>query len=233
MNNKLRMGFASALVTVLMVSTSISDQVSAAALQPGDTGTTVTASAIQPGDTGMAASASALQPTETAAAVLPVAAAANVSVNANINNESSLGVQVNGSDEIAQADLWNAQISAFMDIAQQQLGKSYVYGSVGPSSFDCSGLVYYCLSQMGVSIDRTSAAGFSKISEWEKITSMDDLKIGDILFFRNGGKSIRHAAIYIGNGNMIDASTSEGQVVQRSCTTSYWLKNFVFARRVF
>ena len=244
MNNKLRMGFASALVTVLLASTLMSDQVSAAALQPGKTGTAVMASVLQPGGSGTA--------------VLPAAAAARVSVNSSaqpaagalksalsltpslavdlklsISDESTLEIQIKGSEENVQEDLRNAQILAFLDTAQQQLGKSYVFGSVGPNSFDCSGLVYYCLNQAGLTIDRATAAGYSKISDWEKITSMDDLQIGDILFFRNGGKSVRHAAIYIGNGNMIDASTSVGEVVQRSCTTSYWTRNFVCARRVF
>lgn len=95
------------------------------------------------------------------------------------------------------------------------------------------GLVYYCLKQAGLTIDRFTAAGYSKISDWEKITSMDDLQIGDILFFRYGGKSVGHTGIYIGNGEMIDASKSNGEVVQRSCKTSYWTRNFVVARRPF
>ena len=40
-------------------------------------------------------------------------------------------------------------------------------------------------------------------------------------------------SIYIGGGTMIDASSSNGKVVKRSCTTAYWTRNFVCARRVF
>ena len=63
---------------------------------------------------------------------------------------------------------------------------------------------------------------------------MSDLKKGDLLFFRDDDSSrVSHTGIYIGGGTMIDASSSNGKVVKRSCTTSYWTRNFVCARRVF
>jgi len=37
-------------------------------------------------------------------------------------------------------------------------------------------------------VDCTTASGFSKDKDWEKIASMDDLKPGDIMFFSTGGK---------------------------------------------
>jgi len=132
-----------------------------------------------------------------------------------------------------QAEESSAEISAFLNIAAEQIGKPYVFGRTGPKSFDCSGLVYYCLNQAGLSVDRTTASGFSKENDWEKISSMDDLKPGDILFFSTGGKKVGHTGIYIGDGKMIDASSSSGEVVQRSCITSYWKNHFVFARRPF
>ena len=124
-----------------------------------------------------------------------------------------------------------ANIQTFLEVAANQLGDPYVAGNVGPNSFDCSGLVYYCLQQAGSSRGRYNAAGYSQVEDWEKITSMDNLQIGDILFFHTNGKTVGHTGIYIGNGEMIDASSSNGQVVQRSCFTSFWEKNFVVARR--
>jgi len=124
-----------------------------------------------------------------------------------------------------------ANIQTFLEVAANQLGDPYIAGNVGPNSFDCSGLVYYCLQQAGSSRGRYNAAGYSQVEDWEKIASMDDLQIGDILFFHTNGKTVGHTGIYIGNGEMIDASSSNGQVVQRSCFTSFWENNFVVARR--
>ncbi|TOK89615.1 hypothetical protein CGI09_29555, partial [Vibrio parahaemolyticus] len=46
-----------------------------------------------------------------------------------------------------------AKIQAVISIAEQQIGKPYVWGGKGPNSFDCSGLMYYAfLNGAGVNI---------------------------------------------------------------------------------
>jgi cell wall-associated NlpC family hydrolase len=130
------------------------------------------------------------------------------------------------------AEKRRANIVEMLETAEKQLGKPYILGNEGPRSFDCSGLVYYCLRQAGSSRGRYNAAGYARVTDWEKITSMSDLEKGDLLFFWNSGKSkVGHVGIYIGGGRMIDASSSNGKVVKRSCRTSYWQKMFVYARR--
>lgn len=124
-----------------------------------------------------------------------------------------------------------ANIDTFLKVAEAQLGDPYISGNVGPNSFDCSGLVYYCLKEAGSSRGRYNAAGYSQVSDWEKITSMSDLQVGDLLFFHTNGKSVGHTGIYIGDGMMIDASSSNAKVVKRSCFTSYWENHFVCGRR--
>lgn len=132
----------------------------------------------------------------------------------------------------AQSEKRRANILEMLDVAKDQLGDPYRSGHEGPDSFDCSGLVYYCLKQAGSSRGRYNAAGYSQVSDWEKITSMNDLEKGDLLFFWNSAKSkVGHVGIYIGSGTMIDASSSNGKVVKRACNTSYWKKMFVCARR--
>jgi cell wall-associated NlpC family hydrolase len=130
-----------------------------------------------------------------------------------------------------KTDRRRANILTFLDVAAAQLGDPYVLGAVGPNSFDCSGLVYYSLKQAGSSRSRYNAAGYSNVTEWEKISSMNNLEKGDLLFFSTGGKAVGHVGIYVGNGEMIDASSSNGKVVRRSCKTAFWTSNFVFARR--
>ena len=116
--------------------------------------------------------------------------------------------------------------------AQDQLGKPYVWSTEGPDSFDCSGLVYYCLKQSGHSVSRKSAKGFSQNSSWALISSMDDLKAGDLVFFKSDSKdSVNHTGICISGSTMIHASSSKGQVVKSSLHQAYWERNFVCGRR--
>lgn len=123
-------------------------------------------------------------------------------------------------------------IDSFMACARAQLGKPYVWGAAGPSSFDCSGLVTYALRQAGSSTGRLNAAGFSQNDNWPKITRMDDMEPGDLIFYYNKGRSrVGHVGIYVGNGMMVDASSSNGKIVERSCRTTYWEGHFVCARR--
>ncbi len=125
-----------------------------------------------------------------------------------------------------------ANIDTMIETAKKQLGDKYILGNEGPNTFDCSGLVYYCLKEAGSNRRRLNAAGYSNVSDWEKITSYSNLKKGDLIFFYNDGKTkVGHVGIYIGNGEMVDASSANGKVVRRSATTSYWKSHFVCARR--
>lgn len=126
-----------------------------------------------------------------------------------------------------------ANIDDMIACAKKQLGDPYVLGKTGPNSFDCSGLVYYCLKEGGSNRRRLSAAGYSGVSDWEKITSIYSLKKGDLIFFYNNGfTKVGHVGIVINNsGEMIDASSSNGKVVRRSYLTSYWKAHFVCGRR--
>ncbi len=124
------------------------------------------------------------------------------------------------------------RISAMILAAKNQLGKPYVLGSKGPNEFDCSGLVYFCLRKAHVYCRRLDADGYSKTNSWKKITSLSDVKKGDLLFFTSeGSSSVGHVGIYIGSGDMIDASSANGKVVRRACKTGYWKSHFTCARR--
>lgn len=119
----------------------------------------------------------------------------------------------------------------FLAAARSKLGCEYILGDCGPKTFDCSGFVYWCLRQAGVSVTRLNAAGFSNKSSWKKITKLEDLEAGDILFYRSDTNShVNHCGIYIGGGNMIDASSGNGKVIKRPLS-AYWKRNFVCARR--
>ena len=124
------------------------------------------------------------------------------------------------------------RIDTMISVALKQVGKRYSLGKNGPDLFDCSGLAYYCLQAVNVYCRRLSAAGFSQMTSWTKINSMGSIKKGDLLFYKSDdSSSVGHVAIYIGGGMMVDASSSNGKVMKRSCTGTWCRRNFVFARR--
>ena len=127
----------------------------------------------------------------------------------------------------------SSSVSQIADIALAQVGKPYVLSTEGPSSYDCSGLVYYAVTNAGFSVSRLSAAAFSEYSAWTKITGTASLKKGDILFFKSdSSSSISHTGIYIGDGEFVHASSGQGEVMVSELDNVYWARNYVFARRV-
>lgn len=185
-------------------------------------------------DLGYLENATGYYGTETIAAVTAFQERNSLSVDGKTGEQTLSLIYSPDAKESAtkvQAEARSANITTFLDVAEAQLGDPYIFGNVGPSSFDCSGLIYYCLKQAGSSLGRYNAAGYSQVDDWEKITSMDNLLKGDLLFFSTNGKKVGHTGIYIGNGEMIDASSSNGKVVKRSCFSSFWKANFVVARR--
>lgn len=108
----------------------------------------------------------------------------------------------------------NSQENSIIDIAKTKLGAPYVYGAKGPNSFDCSGFVYWCYEQIGVSVPR-STDGYSEYAGTSTEISWDEAKPGDILiiFGSERGTSDGHAAIYLGNDSYIHAPRT-GDVVK-------------------
>lgn len=79
--------------------------------------------------------------------------------------------------------------------AKAQIGKPYRYGSTGPSSFDCSGLMRFAYAAAGVDLPRSSGAQFGSLRR----VPLDELKPGDLVY-RPG-----HIGMYIGKGRMVHA----------------------------
>ena len=122
----------------------------------------------------------------------------------------------------------SSKINNFIAAAKSKLGHRYVLGGKGPNTFDCSGLVYWCLNQAGVKQGYATSVTWRTLGSYETIKDFNKIQAGDIICF-----SPHHVGIAISNNTMIDASTRNGKVVQRSFRTSYWKSAFVCARRVF
>jgi cell wall-associated NlpC family hydrolase len=93
-----------------------------------------------------------------------------------------------------------------VDVALSQVGKPYAWGAAGPGSYDCSGLAQYAYKAAGVALPHSSGAQ----STMGTAVSKADLKPGDLVFFYS---PVSHVAIYIGNGQIVHASTA-GQPVK-------------------
>jgi cell wall-associated NlpC family hydrolase len=95
-------------------------------------------------------------------------------------------------------------------LASLQKGKPYVYGSAGPYSFDCSGLVQYVFRQLGRNLPRTAEAQYEATVH----VAQSAKQPGDLIFFGPPG-GIYHVGIYAGNGYMWAAPETGGVVSLR------------------
>ena len=126
----------------------------------------------------------------------------------------------------------SSSASSVIAYAKTLLGKPYVWGAQGPNSFDCSGFTYYVFkNKAGIVLPRTSSAQ----SKYGTSVSWSNLRAGDLMFFDTNGANngqVSHVGLYIGNGQMIHASSSQRKIVITSVNTSYYKNAFVNARRV-
>ncbi len=97
----------------------------------------------------------------------------------------------------------NARAAAAVAFAKAQVGKSYVYATSGPDTYDCSGLTAAAWAQAGVSLAHYSGA------QWQQTVHIGsgDLLPGDLIFYGTGGSN--HVEIYIGGGMVVSASNPE------------------------
>ncbi|WP_024796406.1 NlpC/P60 family protein [Tomitella biformata] len=122
----------------------------------------------------------------------------------------------------------NEKIEIVIDRAMSQLGVRYSWGGGNPNGptmgvrdggvadsygdyksvgFDCSGLMQYAFAGAGISIPKYSGYQYTA----GKQVPSSQAKRGDMLFWGNGG--VHHVALYLGDGQMIEAPFS-GNVVR-------------------
>ena len=125
----------------------------------------------------------------------------------------------------------STSVSKVISYAKKLLGKPYVWGAEGPSSFDCSGFTYYVFKNAAnINLPRVS----KDQSNYGTYVKKSDLREGDLIFFDTSGENdgnVSHVGIYLGNNQFIHASSSKKKVVI-SEMSSYYTKAYVNARRV-
>ncbi len=123
----------------------------------------------------------------------------------NVDTDVSAEESVDNSEteEEAQSGPTEEELRAqIVDFALQFEGNPYVYGGTSlTNGADCSGFVMSVFAQFGYSLPRVAADQYYQSVQ----KSVADLEPGDLVFY---GSGISHVALYIGDGQIIHASTS-------------------------
>lgn len=127
------------------------------------------------------------------------------------------------SSEIRTVKLQNALLKSF----ENWKGTKYSFGGDSSRGIDCSALTRRVYREVfSFELPRVTK---DQIKVGRHV-SRNNLKPGDILYFRPDGK-YNHTAVYLGNSLFINASSSKG-VILSSLEHSYWSKYFVHGVRV-
>lgn len=119
--------------------------------------------------------------------------------NTTSSSSASVATKPSHSSSSTTTSGTNANGGSIVSRAYSQLGKPYVWGACGPSSFDCSGFVSYCLTGSYTRLGTTlTFMGWTRVSNPQP---------GDVV------TTATHCGIYIGNGQMIHAPHT-GDVVK-------------------
>ena len=92
---------------------------------------------------------------------------------------------------------------------QVEARKPYIWGSEGPNSFDCSGLVYAAYKSAGLGWPNWDRLNSALYSTYTMHVGLDELVPGDLLFYSYKGtiSTIHHITIYAGGGKMWEANS--------------------------
>jgi cell wall-associated NlpC family hydrolase len=113
--------------------------------------------------------------------------------------------------------------------AEAEIGLPYVWGGggtngpsgsasappsqVGQPGFDCSGLVEYAFARAGVTLPRVAQDQFDYVQAHSTLTTVvAQLQPGDLVFFSDNEQGVNHVAIYLGDGNIIQAPQTGSDV---------------------
>jgi cell wall-associated NlpC family hydrolase len=118
--------------------------------------------------------------------------------------------------------------------ALREIGKPYVWGTEGPSTYDCSGLTWRAYQSVGASIPRVASDQYwgtrHRVVTRSAAVAQLGLLPGDLVFFASGPgwTSIHHVGMYVGSGQMVHAPNQN----ERVQVSPIWWSRFYAATRV-
>lgn len=117
-------------------------------------------------------------------------------------------------------------VQSLTRVFQRYEGTPYRYGGTNARGFDCSGFILTAYKEgLGQHLPRTTGQMLAE----GHFVRRDQLRPGDLIFFRIGGKE-QHAGIFMGNNRFIHSSSSKG-VMESSLASPYWRQRYTQARR--
>jgi len=122
------------------------------------------------------------------------------------NNESKSQKKIANKDIVTPSSDLRYKI---IHEAKQWIGTTYKYGGESKNGADCSGFVMSVYQSSGIELPRTSQQQFNYV----EIINNYEREVGDLIFFQKNNK-IFHVGIYLGDNNIIHASSSKGVIIQ-------------------
>ncbi len=119
---------------------------------------------------------------------------------------------------------------SLLNIAKDYIGVPYVWGGTSPWGFDCSGYTQYVFDKMDIALART-------VEDQLKdgiIVAKEDLQCGDLVIFSytgTYGSFASHVGIYVGNDQVIHASSGSGITIS-DLNSQYYVTHYQCARRI-
>lgn len=141
------------------------------------------------------------------------------------NTDSKQDVQFSGDPVPLTSETGKGE--AVAKLAADQVGVMYQFACASPDKgFDNSGLMYYALTENGITCPRFTR----DIAQLGSKIKYDQLQAGDLAFFEydDDGSVIIYGGVYLGDGEMA-VSMSEGIPVKVvDITTQYYRSNFAW-----
>ncbi|NHN31999.1 C40 family peptidase [Paenibacillus agricola] len=107
------------------------------------------------------------------------------------------------------------------------VGAPYKYSGTTKNGFDCSGYTAFVFAKFDINLPHQSKGQAELGTKVEK----DELRPGDLVFFKTDGVGISHVGVYVGDGKFYHSATNKGVVVNM-LSENYYAKYYVTAKRI-
>src|SRR5699024_9383676 len=112
-----------------------------------------------------------------------------------------------------------------IETAQSLIDTPYVWGGDSVGGFDCSGFIHYIYEEQGITTPWTES------DIWNFAEPVYEPSVDDVVFFETYQPGPSHMGVYLGNGEFIHASESNG-VTKSELGESYWQERYIGAKRI-
>jgi cell wall-associated NlpC family hydrolase len=126
------------------------------------------------------------------------------------------------------------QVVTAIDYALAQVGKPYLWGGIGPTGYDCSGLVMMAYAAAGVTLPRTTE---QQVDAGAPVPNAADLQPGDLVLTigsEPGASAANpgHVGLFLGDNLMVDAPSTGKDIEISEFGAGYWSVQAVDYRRI-